>query len=72
MSCCGHKRRVYKAWLSPRPVRLHCLAAVPIRAVGRVTGDFYEFSTDRPERDVDARDAVELLKTPDFVLATRA
>ena len=69
MSCCGHRRRAYKAWLLPRPVRLRSLASEPIRAVGRVTGNVYEFSSASPEMDVDARDAVELLKATDFALA---
>jgi hypothetical protein len=44
-------------------------ASEPIRAVGRVTGNVYEFSSASPEMDVDARDAAELLKAPDFALA---
>jgi hypothetical protein len=66
MSCCGQRRRAHKAWLLARPVSVRYLATEPIRAVGQVTGNFYEFSSATPELYVDARDVAALLDTASF------
>lgn len=70
MSCCGSRRQAHKAWFSPRPARLRYSGGEPMKRTGIVTGNLYEFSAGNPEREVDARDAVEFLKTPDFALVT--
>ena len=68
MSCCGSRRQAHKAWLTPRPVSVRYLGNVPITAVGLVTKNRYEFSPGTPTITVDARDAAELLRLPDFRL----
>ncbi len=68
MGCCGGRRRAYKEWLVPRPVRLRYLGRDPIRTVGRVSGRTYEFSNETPESEVDARDAAELVTTSSFTV----
>ena len=72
MGCCGGRRRANKAWLVPRPVRLRYLGKDPIRTVGGVTGRPYEFSSQNPESEVDARDAAELVKTSTFAVVPAA
>jgi hypothetical protein len=52
-----------------RPVRLRYLGEDPIRTIGQVSGQPYEFSSQTPEREVDARDAAELVKTSTFTVA---
>ena len=68
MSCCGGRRRANREWLVPRPVRLRYLGRNPIQTVGRVTGQTYEFSSESPENEVDARDARELVQTSSFAV----
>jgi hypothetical protein len=72
MGCCGGRRRANKEWLVPRPVRLRYLGRDPIRAVGLVSGKSYEFSSQTPESQVDARDAPELLQTSSFALVAES
>jgi hypothetical protein len=47
---------------------LRYLGRDPIQTVGRVTGQTYEFSTQTPESEVDARDAAELMQTSRFAV----
>ncbi|MFO1322087.1 MAG: hypothetical protein U1F52_20980 [Burkholderiales bacterium] len=47
------------------------LASSPVRVVGAVTGQRYDFSGERPEQAVDARDAAVLLATPHFARSPR-
>jgi hypothetical protein len=66
MGCCGGRRRARREWLMPRPVLIHYLGKDPIQTVGSVSGQTYEFSSQMPEREVDARDAAELMKSLSF------
>jgi hypothetical protein len=68
MSCCGGRRRARREWLVPPPVRLRYLGRDPIQTVGLVTGQTYEFSSQSPQIEVDARDAPELLRTSTFAV----
>jgi len=68
MGCCGGRRRANREWLAPRPVRLRYLGRDPIRTIGRVSGQTYEFSNQTPESEVDARDAAELVQTSNFAV----
>jgi hypothetical protein len=69
MSCCGRRRQAYKAWLAPRPVRLRFLGEGAAEVTGAGTGKSYLFSAAAREMDVDPRDAREMLRGSEFVLA---
>lgn len=62
MGCCGTKRQAYRAWLSPRPVRLRFLGTGTIELKGATTGKSYVVSKETREIDVDPRDASGLLQ----------
>ena len=66
MSCCGKKRQEYRAWLSPRPVRLRFLGTGTIELKGATTGKSYVVSKDAREIEVDPRDASGLVQSGRF------
>lgn len=72
MSCCGNKRRSHKAWLISRPIRLRYVGDQPARVIGNATGTTYSFTVTEREADVDARDALGLLQTKNFLIAPAA
>jgi len=47
-------------------VTLHYLEQSPILVRGPVSGRYYEFSAARPDRQIDPRDAPQLLRTSFF------
>jgi len=67
--CCGQRRQANKAWLQPRPVRLRYVGRGPVEARGAATGRMYTASEKAPDLNVDARDAQELVKSRQFVVA---
>jgi hypothetical protein len=67
--CCGKRRQANRAWLQPRPVRLRFVGPVAVEARGAVTGTNYAASDRAPDLNVDARDAQELVKSGQFVVA---
>ena len=69
MSCCGGRRKAYKAWLAPRPVRLRFLGEGRVEAKGTATGKPYVASESTREIDVDPRDANAFLQGGKFVMA---
>jgi hypothetical protein len=69
MSCCGNKRQAFKAWLTPRPVRLRFLGAGSITLKGAFTGNAYMASESSREIEVDPRDAGEFVLHGAFVRA---
>jgi hypothetical protein len=51
---------------SAAEVLLQCVQGAPIRVRGPVTGRFYSFSSVSQTKAVDARDAIVLLRMPQF------
>lgn len=72
MSCCGSRRKSHKAWLISRPIRLRYSGDQPAQVVGNTTGTVYSFTATERETDVDARDALGLLQTKNFLVAPAA